>query len=421
MHKFYERLTAFMLVGFALSLVSVLYKMFLAIKNFQKCKYFVKCDDNFDVHAIRIPKVLQDSGYEKYVGGLVRNIFSGELQLAASISSRLINNLLWGVSIKNNCCFRVSLPKGYGRNIFGYRSKWEMPKLATDMLYGVLMVLYDIKGRVIANETKIRLQKDLLLPFEEVELCVEKTDYIADLLTGQVTGNVVTDRNGGIMYNGYDYSYNMSNYGLCIKTCQESYTSSQIGASSLILGLSRQSGVGSNIVGHIAIVVQENGNIQSGGLLAPSGSGSLDWSDYVDYRGKMILKGMHRELFEETTENSWEQLINQGEIRTMFTGFGRMLHRGGKPEFYGLVIMSRDKSQYGIDETEKRLVKEFEWIDIDPVSVENIISSLCDYSDKNKDILSHPLFMCIELAVECLACNVGLIDEMIKDVARKIK
>jgi hypothetical protein len=249
---------------------------------------------------------------------------------------------------------------------------------------------------------------------------VGKTDYVSDLLTGQITGAVIYDNDGGTMYNGYDFAYDAAEDGLYLKTCMMSQTSSQIGASSLLLGVSRAEKDEGRISGHIAIVKQGLGNLQSGGLLAPSGSGSLDWSDYIDYRDRMILKGMHRELFEETKKGHWEDLIKGVMVKTVFTGYGRMLHRGGKPEFYGLVVMPRGLDQYDIDKTEKRYVNGFDLIDVSPLTVDNIIVCLNRYKEINHRNFSHPLHMCVEFAVDFLSENkdvfIGMIQEVVESM-----
>jgi hypothetical protein len=407
-------------IGFGISVVGVVARIIKAIKSFHESRYRVGYDGNFDVKRVRVPEMLQKSGYDIFFGGVVKNIFDNELQLAASISSKKINKLLWDISLNHACCFKVRLPDDYRNNVLGYRRKWRMPVLGRQMLFGVLKRLRVFKDKVIANETKIRLRADLLLPFTGRELLVGKTDYVSDLLTGQITGAVIYDNDGGTMYNGYDFAYDAAEDGLYLKTCMMSQTSSQIGASSLLLGVSRAEKDEGRISGHIAIVKQGLGNLQSGGLLAPSGSGSLDWSDYIDYRDRMILKGMHRELFEETKKGHWEDLIKGVMVKTVFTGYGRMLHRGGKPEFYGLVVMPRGLDQYDIDKTEKRYVNGFDLIDVSPLTVDNIIVCLNRYKEINHRNFSHPLHMCVEFAVDFLSENkdvfIGMIQEVVESM-----
>lgn len=86
----------------------------------------------------------------------------------------------------------------------------------------------------------------------------------------------------------------------------------------------------------LVLVRQARLNTASGGLLAPSGSGSLDPRD-LSAPGSLqdiLRRGMERELREETG-------IRPDEIRaTRVTGFARWLERGAKPEFFGITELS---------------------------------------------------------------------------------
>ncbi|NTU74193.1 hypothetical protein HGB07_08710 [Candidatus Roizmanbacteria bacterium] len=402
-------------IGFCLTVVGVVVRVIRAITTCHESRYSVRYDGNFNVKRVRIPRVLRESGYDIYCGGVAKNIFDDELRAAASMSSKKINEKLWDISLNYGCCFKVRLSEDCRGGVIGYR-KWRMPLLGRQLLFGVLKRLRVFEDKVIANETKIRLKADLLLPFTGRELIVGKTDYVSDLMTGQITGAVIYDNDGGIIYNGYDFAYDASAGGFYLKTCSKSQTSSQIGASSLLLGVSREKKDEGRVSGHIAIVKQGLGNFQSGGLLAPSGSGSLDWSDYIDYRDRMILKGMHRELFEETKKGDWDDLIKDVVIKTVFTGYGRMLHRGGKPEFYGLVVMPRGLDQYDIDKTEGRYVNGFDLIDISPLTVDNVIACLNKYKEGSYKNFSHPLYVCVEFAVDFMNENKDVFMGMIQEV-----
>lgn len=82
---------------------------------------------------------------------------------------------------------------------------------------------------------------------------------------------------------------------------------------------------------------QTDANIASEGLLAPSGSGSLDPRDLgprEEILQDIMRRGMERELCEETG-------IHQNEIhKTTVIGFARWLDRGAKPEFFGITKLS---------------------------------------------------------------------------------
>jgi hypothetical protein len=91
--------------------------------------------------------------------------------------------------------------------------------------------------------------------------------------------------------------------------------------------------------GHLLIVLQSKFNFQSVGLLAPSGSGSMDWSDIKssgceDDLLSLVSFGAQRELREECALNSDIDDRRYIPSAVLPIAFTRMLHRGGKPEFY---------------------------------------------------------------------------------------
>jgi hypothetical protein len=169
--------------------------------------------------------------------------------------------------------------------------------------------------------------------------------------------------------------------------------------------------------GHVFVVIQGAGSVQSPGLLAPSGSGSLDWSDYVEHGGKFVSAGMMRELFEETThKNGWSALVDRGHAYTLLTGYGRMLHRGGKPEFYGLVAMPRKRHERGIDAQEEPFVAGFDDIAVSPLTAEALAKQLEEYRLANTQRLSHPLFVALILAEDYLRARPAEFDAIVQEV-----
>ncbi len=87
----------------------------------------------------------------------------------------------------------------------------------------------------------------------------------------------------------------------------------------------------------LVLTRQTEKNVASGGLLAPSGSGSLDPRDLgprEEILQDIVRRGMERELREEAG-------IRQKEIRkTKVIGFARWLDRGARPEFFGITELS---------------------------------------------------------------------------------
>ena len=88
--------------------------------------------------------------------------------------------------------------------------------------------------------------------------------------------------------------------------------------------------------GWMVLVHQGVASRSSAGLVAPSGSGSLEPVD-IDGRDRLpdvIAAGMERELREELGLIS--AAMRDVRIETTVLGYGRWLEKGAKPEFYGV-------------------------------------------------------------------------------------
>ena len=73
------------------------------------------------------------------------------------------------------------------------------------------------------------------------------------------------------------------------------------------------------------------------GRYAPSGSGSVNYSDLKlsnDFNS-IIINAMEREFCEENNYSS------NNKIKTIIIGYARLLERGGKPDFLESVILMR--------------------------------------------------------------------------------
>jgi hypothetical protein len=88
--------------------------------------------------------------------------------------------------------------------------------------------------------------------------------------------------------------------------------------------------------GWMVLVHQGVASRSSAGLVAPSGSGSLEPQDLVGRDGltDVVAAGMERELREELGLIS--AAMREVRIETTVLGYGRWLEKGAKPEFYGL-------------------------------------------------------------------------------------
>jgi hypothetical protein len=347
---------------------------------------------------VAFPEVLRNAGYELFTGGLTKNVFDGERFRGMSACSPGLNRQLYSL---DQPTFKVSLPFP-SRTFLGRCRAWRLPTLARTILPAAVARLHT-QGRTLENADKIRLCEDLLPPLALPRLTIERTDYVADVATGQVTGTRFVDLQGHDVYNGLDFAYDPRGDGWSLRLCRESACSNQLGTSCLVVAVSASGAIGSSSLdGAILVVQQGKGNVQSHGLLAPSGSGSLDWSDFVQAGESFVVSGMLRELLEETWRGSWEALVSREGISIVLTGYGRMLHRGGKPEFYGLVVMPRRRFERGIDPTERNFVRGFVEVLVPNLTATRMSEALDEFVVKNEAALSHPLYLSIRFAQQYL-------------------
>jgi hypothetical protein len=188
------------------------------------------------------------------------------------------------------------------------------------------------------NDKKIRLASDFI---GNGAVAIQQTDYLSSLMTDQLAwyrvrskklsgdGTATPER---VLWDGMtpfiqDEAVAPTSR---LKGLGEASISNQLGASTLAFSSD----------GHLMIVYQSDKNLQSANFLAPSGSGSLDWADMAASNAPDLLSlvryGAERELREECAlddDGSGRQRISS---KVMVTGFVRMLHRAGKPEFFCL-------------------------------------------------------------------------------------
>lgn len=136
----------------------------------------------------------------------------------------------------------------------------------------------------------------------------------------------------------------------------ESQLANIVGVSTLAITTDRQ----------ILTVLQAQGNSASGGLLAPSGSGSLEASDAVgaDTLAQIVAAGATREMVEET--GMPRRFIGD----TSVVGYARWLDRGGKPEFFAVTRLLGTAADIGkslrrIDSRERIYTAGIRWFPLD--------------------------------------------------------
>lgn len=177
------------------------------------------------------------------------------------------------------------------------------------------------KGGIFTNDKKICLATELFISEGKYKWKICKGGYFDGYLTNFIFAQYV----GGTHYKLFP-PMNMMNSS--IRSFPSSDYSDHIGVSTFLMTSD----------GFI-IVNMQGGNAGYGAnQYAPSGSGSLDYSDYhrgEDFR-KMVIRGAERELGEETSlkKNMKNSGLNfEDYLTTTITCYYRDLERGGKPEF----------------------------------------------------------------------------------------
>ncbi len=195
------------------------------------------------------------------------------------------------------------------------------------------------KSGDLFNDRKIRLASDFT-DNRRPEVAIQETDYLSSLTTDQLAWTQIRSRRlkddgrtpERVLWDGVDefIETDERSQTAFLKPFSRAEISNQLGASTLAFSSD----------GHLMIVYQSKHNLQSESFLAPSGSGSSDWSDVTASGAKdllsLVLFGAQRELAEECALNDDGTGRKQFRSKLIVTGFARMLHRGGKPEFYCL-------------------------------------------------------------------------------------
>lgn len=176
------------------------------------------------------------------------------------------------------------------------------------------------------NESKACLASDLLQP--DQILHIYKGSYFGSFLTNELVAYLLesTGPRPVIRYRGSDHFPADNNV---LKSISNSAVGNHIGISTVV----------HTSDGYLVTWRQSKAAQQSQRLMAPTGSGSCDWSDWKRLDGPKSLKrllaaAMEREFREES--HPLKAGLDDATITTEVLGFFRWLKRAGKPEFVGL-------------------------------------------------------------------------------------
>ena len=197
-----------------------------------------------------------------------------------------------------------------------------------------------------SNDAKIRMLTDLVVDakgnFPDI-VHLQRTNYLATLATNDLSFKEVINRQTReVHYDGLSGFLAAVDEQLVYRGLAGSACANQIGVSTLAFTADH----------YLVLVDQSQENLQSAGLVAPSGSGSLDEKDLDAVGGKGALmewltRASKRELLEELglAESSEfgpeaNAAISSVEVEVHPIGFCNYLFRGGKPEFFFLARLS---------------------------------------------------------------------------------
>jgi hypothetical protein len=191
--------------------------------------------------------------------------------------------------------------------------------------------------RSVFNAAKVRLAADIDVGLSG-PVRLQKTDYISSMMTdGVAFKNIYFRADDTTISDGWSFFLERVKDGWGLKSLVDSRSSNQLGASTLAFSSD----------GFLVLIDQTEQNQHSGGKLSPSGSGSFDWSDVENNRDKAFLhlvkQAAARELLEETglDKEADFDLTSFVRERMAIIGFTRLIHRGGKPEFFCVARLSK--------------------------------------------------------------------------------
>ena len=188
----------------------------------------------------------------------------------------------------------------------------------------------NFKGGDFTNDAKLCLACELFKDNEnEYRWTLCKGNYYCGYLTNFIFCKYIAGEH-------YALYPPMNAANSAIKTLSNSDFSDHIGVSTLLYSSD----------GYVVVFRQAGYSGYNGGMLVPSGSGSMDYADYQedkDFRD-VVVRAAERELFQES---SLEKVLShgdwEGQISTKVLSFYRDIERGGKPEFCCVSTIDKGK------------------------------------------------------------------------------
>jgi hypothetical protein len=261
------------------------------------------------------------------------------------------------------------------------------------------------KRRPTSDDPKIGLRSDLDLDILSGRIEVQETTYFAGISTNEITPSRVVlinreqNRHEKICTLFEDF---VSDNGKLVPLSR-SILSNHIGVTTLL------------ITRDPCIALQWQGDTQVDKMKINVGaSGSADWRDlarspaHFDLDGKPVktLQNVVRYAMEREANEELSAKIGEQFSRTKITGYARYVHRGGKPEFFGITFLNQEYSDLRIRRHEKKwvLTKESRKVrdHSKPAVIDAIASLQEEFDPRRTTAASISMLLCLRFAGEYL-------------------
>ncbi len=368
---------------FILTFISAIYATVSSIVNYRCCSYkFSIIQDNY--YKDKVIDKMQLSEKQVVNGYSVKSFFNGANEEKYVMSDAVNVKLIDGPGIKvNKLSYKFQLAD-------------EIKQYVPSILKRNFM-----SDKLIFNGELVRMASDLYLDSDSIN--IQNVLYF----DGQCTNEIV--------YKQIKSNYSLSPpflgdcmlfdndsilYDLNFSSC-----ANYIGASTL--AITKDNYI---VIGQQGVFSRSNA-----GRYAPSGSGSVNYSDlkYSNNFNSLIINAMEREFCEE----NYYSLDKRDKIRTIAVGYVRLLERGGKPDFFGISFI--DEYSYnlksGIKQLELGLVENNLMLPVkDGLGIGQTLMSFC-----NENINERKISIQLMIIAEILLKYEDRIVEMLSGLKEK--
>jgi 8-oxo-dGTP pyrophosphatase MutT (NUDIX family) len=261
-----------------------------------------------------------------------------------------------------------------------------------------------VGAAVLFNDAKVRLASTLTPERLDAgaAVAIQRTDYFSTLVTNDLTGRKVVraQQNRDVAYDGRSFFVS----GRTVLPHETSRCSDHIGFSVHAITLD----------GMLISTLQAPRSGHNPGRFAPAGSGSMDWDEVGDPAADrkfidLVAAAMRREVHEECG------CALEDVTLPLITGYARLLHRGGKPEFLGLCVVRVASRELAVRRSERAFVDGHRLDPIDHASVRAFLDSFADVSHE----LAGQQALQWTLATDAVArhSHTGLVGQFLGDLA----